>query len=799
VFWFILTKTHRLLFRLVTIALVLAPWCSPSFGQRARVLAPHVPVAPRLTARRTWSKPSVHQSAVGGLWMTDANSNAALYLKNGLKTDPLTVTPSLYLSNGVRYTLSPVILEPSGTAVIDINKSLAQQGLAPYAPLYGYAAIDYQHPWAAVSATVRNVDSLNSVIFVYPLVPPPDAFPQKDGPPGDKPISYKLEGMWWKQEANVSGFLALANVTGQPINTTICLTDNLDAPLATYQVTVSPHGTKMVAMDQLKTSTTTTGGVYLSHDGDEHGLDVNGGLVDLAVGYSARLPFLPSAQEQPAPTMISSHNVIQIAELGLMTGVADPMMNFPSGTVFTPYSILRNITDQAVSVTPTLSWMAGGAEKSVQLPTIKIAPHRTFNLQVMSLLAAAGLKEFNGNLNVVLDSTDEGLVLASGSVDQKNTYVFEVIPGGVGESASKAICYWSTKNGDDTMITLWNPADEAQELTFTLFYSGGHYLYPIHLAPRATRAMNISEILLTSIPDVEGNVIPAGVDEGSAEIAGSQGEHEHILVSMDAAIYNVRKAICGVTCVTCNGVVSGSIEVIPVVLTTSLNHQEIFYEQWNTGGQYDHTKTSSWNSTATSVATVNAGLVTGVAAGTFNMNASDLYFEAQFIPTYCTPAPVCPTNELVGASGQGTVQQPAQLLVLGDVTTTGTNCPNTKIRIITYQIQDSIGIDIKDDNVQTKEQFASKGTNTCLNPIKTSDNCGATPAGIIHDTLSVGCNTVGNGCGFTFKKQQWLWCHGTASTVIGTIGDLVVQDNKISVNGSYTTLKGKIFDEAGMH
>jgi hypothetical protein len=39
--------------------------------------------------------------------------------------------------------------------------------------------------------------------------------------------------------------------------------------------------------------------------------------------------------------------------------------------------------------------------------------------------------------------------LTSGSVDQSNTYVFEVLPQGIGESASRAISYWSTGKGDD--------------------------------------------------------------------------------------------------------------------------------------------------------------------------------------------------------------------------------------------------------------------------------------------------------------------------------------------------------------
>jgi hypothetical protein len=97
---------------------------------------------------------------VGGFWMTDANFKATLYLGNSMKTDPVTVTPILHLSNGVQYVLSPVTLEPSGTALVNINQALAKQGIAPYATLSGYVEIQYQWPWAPICAPVWDVDTV---------------------------------------------------------------------------------------------------------------------------------------------------------------------------------------------------------------------------------------------------------------------------------------------------------------------------------------------------------------------------------------------------------------------------------------------------------------------------------------------------------------------------------------------------------------------------------------------------------------------------------------------------------------
>lgn len=123
-----------------------------------------------------------------------------------------------------------------------------------------------------------------------------------------------------------------------------------------------------------------------------------------------------------------------------MTGAADPMLN---------------MSEHAATVTPELWWMAGGSPQSATLPQMTILPHQTMNLNAPGLLAAAGLKNFNGSVNLILGTKAQpgGLVMSSGSLDQTNTYVFEVIPHGVAEGVAKALCNWSTGNGDDTMVT----------------------------------------------------------------------------------------------------------------------------------------------------------------------------------------------------------------------------------------------------------------------------------------------------------------------------------------------------------
>lgn len=110
-----------------------------------------------------------------------------------------------------------------------------------------------------------------------------------------------------------------------------------------------------------------------------------------------------------------------------MSGAADPMLSFPAGTVFTPYSVVRNVSDLPISISATLWWMEAGTARSAQVPKITVLPKVTQNLDLHSMMSAAGLKNFNGSFNLVLDVPSRlgGLLMASGSVDQSHTYVFE--------------------------------------------------------------------------------------------------------------------------------------------------------------------------------------------------------------------------------------------------------------------------------------------------------------------------------------------------------------------------------------
>lgn len=74
--------------------------------------------------------------------------------------------------------------------------------------------------------------------------------------------------------------------------------------------------------------------------------------------------------------------------------------------------------------------MAGGTAHSAQLSALTLHAGETRTLNIPEMLTSAGLKNFSGSTSLVFDvqGNPAGLLLAGGSVDQKYTYVFGVVP-----------------------------------------------------------------------------------------------------------------------------------------------------------------------------------------------------------------------------------------------------------------------------------------------------------------------------------------------------------------------------------
>jgi hypothetical protein len=527
---------------------------------------------------------------------------------------------------------------------------------------------------------VRNVDSAHSVIFTYALratqQPPLNIV---DPPP--PPPTNVAEGMWWKQQASVTAFVAIANLSSDSVQASVKVTDSQVKTIAQHDITISPHGMKMVTLDELQFQGAVQGGIRVTSSETTDNLVISGGLEDQQTGYSAIMPFSTTSVQDKS-------EAATIAEIGLMAGAADPMMQFPAGTTFTPYTVVRNVADTPLTLTSTLWWMESGAARSAQLPAVSLQPYEAMSVGVASLLAQFGPKNFNGSVNLVFGGNVRrgSLVMASGSVDRTGSYVFEVVPRGVMESVAKSIQYWSTGNGDDTMVSVWNPTDESQDFVFTLYFEGGQYALPLHLEGRATRTFDVSQVIQNQVPDAYGNIIPASVHVGTAKIAGSHAENEHILVAIEVGVYNIRKATCGVTCQECDGVSQAAVVTAPFTVAVGSNNQLNFVATMNTGSQFN--MTASWGSSASGIATVTGGLVHGVSPGSVTITA--IATEPVGAGYIChSDNTGCPTSSFSGGGGGGVAKLTCPSSLFRGSTATCTVTPSSGVTVANWKFTDS--------------------------------------------------------------------------------------------------------------
>ncbi len=434
------------------------------------------------------------------------------------------------------------------------------------------------------------------------------------------------------------------------------------------QVELAPHTTQVLALEQFSREASDNdnraGGIRVEYKGPEGAVMVTGSLANESEGYSANMPFWPHDQTR------SPSKKIDIGSAGIMVGKPDPMVmpGLPTDTKFIPYLTLRNTTPAPLDVALRLNYMpsmAGAIPVNRDLPTQRLRPFEARKVDLEPMLRAAGLRSFNGSINLFISSTGRGgdLILANGSVDQSATYVFEVRPQGIGESIGRISGYWSVANGNDAMFSLWNPTDTPQDIVATVYYGDGSGTYhlPVHLAPQASAMIDVAMLIAEKKPDADGNVIPSSIREGSASF--DSGGHDssapdgkkRVTTVIAGGLFNTANATCGMLCTYCNGynnwiILPDLIGPIGWTATASAHATDSYgNDQTLSGG--------SWSSSNSGIMSVGPyGGVQGISAGQVSIDdfiPNVIVFQGNFcvsdnMPDNCPQANINP-------SGPGTV------------------------------------------------------------------------------------------------------------------------------------------------
>src|SRR6266478_523527 len=394
-----------------------------------------------------------------GLWRTDRSFESTIRITNSLEVAPLDVVPVLYMADGTRYALPSVTLPTAGELELNVNDALrtAPPAVAAHVSEFGSASLEYRYfSPGAVSGTIQILDLPRSLIFT-------NCF----GPSGGTQGAHTVEGLWWKHDEDVTGFVSLTNTTSHSLEATLTLLGANGKESKERSFTLQSRTVQLVDFGEMsegfRSKARDHGGIRVQYQGASGDLLVTAGFQNDATGYSASVPFL---MREGDPVKQAPHTY---ASVGMMVGKPDPMMNFPATTRFAPYAVLRNTTNKPLAVASAIVYTNGGQPTTVQVPLKPLKPFSTEDIDLQSLMAALGLGSLDGmiNLTFTFNGRPGDLLIAAGSVDQTGNYVFEVQPEATKKSSGKDISFWSVAGGSDTMISLWNPLETPQDIALT--------------------------------------------------------------------------------------------------------------------------------------------------------------------------------------------------------------------------------------------------------------------------------------------------------------------------------------------
>ena len=591
------------------------------------------------------TKPAaVDQVMSVGLWRIDGTFQSTIRVYNRHIIQHRAVMPVLYMTDGTEYDLPIQDVAPNGMVTINVNNAVANAPaqVRSHVSLYGSASIHFLAPSTdSVAAGMLIVDAVNSLSFLYSFDPPDDR---------TEASQHTFDGMWWRRDSGITGFVGLSNNTAHPIGISLQVVGAAGTSTPPQMVTLGGNNTRLLSLDEivenLPANQKLMGGLRITFTGKDSDVMITGGLVNQTEGYSALIPFY---LHDPA---VARGGPMTLASTGIMVGQADPRMGFPDGTAFFPYAYLRNASSSPMKVDRAIYYtLAGGGGQRISLPGLTLAPG--YAVQVPLDLGSVGLGGYSGEITETFSATVNpgDLIVATGSTDQTANYVFEVLPQAVATTQSKQDCFWMVGGGWDTMSTLWNSGSAPEDLIVTIGFKGGdgHYKLPVHLEPGAGKVIDLAEIIRAAKPDADGHLIPRNVQGGGMIISGSSGLPEKINVVVSGGVFSVFGATCVPPCVTC-GPPPTELLLTPASLSVAVggSQQMTSTIEFSNGQSFDNTSNTTWTSKNTSVATVSSGgMMNAMAVGSTDIDGQDDFLRSDRICSWTGPY-ICPTVILLG-------------------------------------------------------------------------------------------------------------------------------------------------------
>lgn len=689
---------------------------------------------------------------------------AAFVLENFRQDVPVIVTPGLILDEGEVF-LDPVSVGAHSTTTIDISAFLLAHG---YKDARGTAVMRYNFsPYDPITGVVLSSDEVHD-LYLNSYAQSPEEYWQG--------TSY--DAVLWAPDEETRGFISLTNTSHEPrvVHATFLVKGHSE--LKTLEIPAR-HTQTLYIDDLVARSHESGAGIHLDYSEYPGDVVVDGHLYNERTGFEKYIHFLDKTLKYPTGSVRTQF---------LLLGTQPTEDGFPGDVSFRSVAVVRNIDSAPVQVTPIVKFSQGNSAHAISLRTLILGVSESRVIDFTEEQNAGLLPRELHQASLELDPhTDHASIVAELSNFSDRTGGYAVGPFFFSYPTRATGSLWRIDGDFQTTLMIENTAPLDDEVTLKLFSERDAYNKTFPVPAGGLLKINVKQLQKDHVPDKDGHILLAA--SGLLSLSGKNGHLSKL--SFDKLIHNGENSdYVGLPGGGGGGGGGCYTESVALYLDFSAYPFAVMTEySWSDGSSQDaHSQGTASGNTALLQISSNGSWDVATMTPT---DSQPHLVSFTGPPTSVTDCPACSADNETPTGSATVPGNPAQLLVIGDTTTFPTNCPNTKLRILAYQIQDASGNDIK-MNESTKEAFGSKSSNTCNTSVVTSESCSDTPSGIIHDTITVGCNTVDNGCGYTYTRQQWILCHGPASFPIGTVGDLVVHDNAISVGGSFTSIKGRV-------
>jgi len=423
------------------------------------------------------------QSQVGApYWSVEDGFVSTIQVKNYRVDKKVTVTVVLFPLHGDEIMLDPVTLNPSETRVLNVNDALA--GYEKHFTV-GAAEIRFsQDPEGIFGANLSVLNAARSLIYDFQFRPPE--------------MSSRLEGIFWFLDKGTDGFVAVQNTSDDNVEVVPTLYAR-EQQHKLQPIALRPHEMSLITLRRelhnLALDDISEGGIKLEAS-KANAVIAGGGAANPEIGFSA-----PLRLEDPEMQAMRAKRLGQtLHALNVAIGADDPMMGMglPKSSRMNPIMNLRNVSEDAINVTPVFRYHDGEATKSFALKPVQLRSQQSQRIDLLPYWKPGQIpaRVSSGSMEISYSGKPGSLVASVTSVDQTGTYVFDakidnkLAAGFQGE-------YWSTEGDNNTSITIKNITDKPATGWVSLQYDAGRREYnlpPLTLQPGEAHMIDLKMI-----------------------------------------------------------------------------------------------------------------------------------------------------------------------------------------------------------------------------------------------------------------------------------------------------------------